>query len=90
MNAVPQDAELVDMTDAVNDLCDEIMVAIEDSALEPAAALCACMQVIFDHISDEVGMATVRDLFAQFESSWRAGRAEAGSPYYQPHQGVLQ
>lgn len=86
----PDDEDLDDISAEVGALCDDLGDVIADHDLEPAAALCACMQLVFDHIGDETGMASVRQLFNEYEAVWREDHAQGAAPFYPPYQGVLQ
>lgn len=90
MIEIGDDDGLVDLTDDVDALCGDLLDVIADHDLEPAAALCACLQIVFDHIGDEVGMASVRDLFNQYEAVWREEYAGRAATFHPPYQGVLQ
>lgn len=79
-----------DTADAMGELYDEIMAAIAASELDTAAALCICMQVIFDHALNEHGVAALRDLFLRYETAWHVERAKTTGSFHPPSEGVLQ
>lgn len=79
-----------DAADAMGELYDDVMQAIGESELDTPAALCICMQVIFDHAVTEDGLAVLHSLFAQYEAAWHVERAKSSGSFYSLSEGVLQ
>lgn len=87
---VHEDVEVIDLTDQVSALEQEMARACADSELPPVATACACLRVLFDHAANLAGMESLRDLIAQHEALWLEQHAASDPLIHPPHQGVLQ